>query len=156
MHTAPSSEQLDCKKERGKCKDFQAFRVGLVRRLTSAEFAFLFMVSNPYVLQILILITLKAKIFRTYDFKHEQIENSKKKKFEKSSFNKVLLIRSHLCSPIIVHNTQLELRLPSTQYSISMNRNARVITAVAAVRCLTRAAQKSLVLTTKLLEDRKF
>ena len=31
-------------------KDFQAFWVGLVRRLTSAEFAFLFMVSNPYVL----------------------------------------------------------------------------------------------------------
>ena len=31
-------------------KDFQAFRVGLVRRLTSAEFAFLFMVSKPYVL----------------------------------------------------------------------------------------------------------
>ena len=31
-------------------KDFQAFWVALVRRLTSAEFAFLFMVSNPYVL----------------------------------------------------------------------------------------------------------
>ena len=31
-------------------KDFQAFWVGLVRRLTSAEFAFLLMVSNPYVL----------------------------------------------------------------------------------------------------------
>ena len=30
--------------------DFQALRVGLVRRLTSAEFVFLFMVSNPYVL----------------------------------------------------------------------------------------------------------
>ena len=27
-------------------KDFQAFRIGLVRRLTSAEFAFLFMVLN--------------------------------------------------------------------------------------------------------------
>ena len=27
-------------------KDFQAFRVGLVRRLTSAEFAFLFMVDS--------------------------------------------------------------------------------------------------------------
>ena len=33
-----------------KSKDFQAFWVGLERRLTSAEFAFLFMVSNPYVL----------------------------------------------------------------------------------------------------------
>ena len=33
-------------------KDFQAFRVGLVRHLTSAEFAFLFMVSNLYVLYI--------------------------------------------------------------------------------------------------------
>ena len=31
-------------------KDFQAFRVGLVRRLTSAEFVFLFMVLNPYAL----------------------------------------------------------------------------------------------------------
>ena len=29
-------------------KDFQAFRVGLLRRVTSAEFAFLFMVSNPF------------------------------------------------------------------------------------------------------------
>ena len=29
-----------------KHKDFQAFRVGLVKRLTSAEFSFLFMVSN--------------------------------------------------------------------------------------------------------------
>ena len=28
-------------------KDFQAFRFGLVRRLTSAEFVFLFMVSKP-------------------------------------------------------------------------------------------------------------
>ena len=32
-----------------------------MRHLTSVEFAFLFMVSNPYVLLILILITLKAK-----------------------------------------------------------------------------------------------
>ena len=31
-------------------KDFPAFRLSLVRRATSAEFAFLFMVSNPYVL----------------------------------------------------------------------------------------------------------
>ena len=31
-------------------KDFRAFRVALVRRLTSAEFVFLFMISNPYVL----------------------------------------------------------------------------------------------------------
>ena len=54
-----------------KSKDFQAFWVGLVRRLTSAEFAFLFIVSNTYVPQILILITLKAKIFRTFDFKNE-------------------------------------------------------------------------------------
>ena len=44
------------------------FRATLVRHVTSAEFAFLFMVSNPYVLYILNLITLKAKIFRTYDF----------------------------------------------------------------------------------------
>ena len=29
-------------------KDFLAFRVGQVRHLTSAEFAFLFMVSNHY------------------------------------------------------------------------------------------------------------
>ena len=49
-------------------KDFPAFRVAQVRRLTSAEFASLLMVSNPYVL---ILITLKAKIFKTYNFKHE-------------------------------------------------------------------------------------
>ena len=34
--------------ERG--KDFPAFRVALVSSLTSAEFAFLLMVSNPYVL----------------------------------------------------------------------------------------------------------
>ena len=53
-----------------------AFAVALVRRLISAEFAFLFMVSNPYLLEILLL---KAKIFRTYDFKHEEIENLKKK-----------------------------------------------------------------------------
>ena len=31
-------------------KDFQAFLIDLVKRLTSAEFAFLIMVSNPYVL----------------------------------------------------------------------------------------------------------
>ena len=31
-------------------KDFQAFRLALVRRLTSAEFVFLFIVSNPRVL----------------------------------------------------------------------------------------------------------
>ena len=49
-------------------KDFQAFRVGLLRRRTSAEFVFLFMVSNTYVLKVLILMTLKAKICRTYDF----------------------------------------------------------------------------------------
>ena len=30
-------------------KDFPAFRVGQVRHLTSAEFAFLFMISNSYV-----------------------------------------------------------------------------------------------------------
>ena len=34
-------------------KDFQAFWVGLVRRLTSAEFEFLFLVSNPYELMTL-------------------------------------------------------------------------------------------------------
>ena len=49
-------------------KDFPAFQVGLVRHLTLAEFAFLFMVSKPYVLKILILIILQAKIFSTYDF----------------------------------------------------------------------------------------
>ena len=38
------------KKYSGYIKDFPAFWVALVRCLTSAEFAFLFMVSNPYVL----------------------------------------------------------------------------------------------------------
>ena len=40
--------ELDAKDNEGWTKDFRAFRVALVRRLTSAEFVFLFMVSNPY------------------------------------------------------------------------------------------------------------
>ena len=95
-------------------KDFLAFRAVLVRHLTSAEFAFFFMVSNPYLTTISTELGFLGKFVRlslkTCSLYHEKLSIQKFKDISSRVHNNrfsashiMEVVRGHFCLMVRMH-----------------------------------------------------